>query len=152
LDAQIKLQQHLYTAGFAGDTTLATQEFYMENIFLFALLMFIGWHVLAIRKDISNRNLSTTLFLSIESNEKDKDDIPLECIKLLKKTNISFAIVPSMELVEPGEHKSLVVSRVVFEAYQDNIRGVYLHPRRIELLELEAQKNWYLKHGWQNDG
>ena len=124
----------------------------MENIFLFALLMFIGWHVIAIRKYISIRIISTTLFLSIESNEKDEYDIPLERINLLKKTNISFAIVPGMELFEPGEHKSLEVSRVVFEAYQDNIRGVYLHPRRIQLLEFEAQKNWYLKHGWQNGG
>lgn len=124
----------------------------MENIFLFALLIFIGWHVIAIRKDKSNRNLSTTLFLSLESNEKDEYDIPLEGINLLKKTNISFAIVPGMELVEQGEHKSLGVSRVVFEAYQDNIRGVYLHPRRIQLSEFETQKNWYLKHGWQNAG
>jgi hypothetical protein len=98
------------------------------------------------------RNISTTLFLSIESNEQDENGIPLENVKLLKKTNISFAIVSGMELAEPGEHKSLKVSRVVFEDFQHNARGVHLQTKRIELSQLESTVNGYLKHGWQNNG
>lgn len=124
----------------------------METIFLSALLFFIGWNVIAIRNDISIRNISTTLFLSIQSNEEDKGGTPLESVNLFKKTNISFAIVPGMELVEPGEHRSLQVSRVVFEDFQNNARGVYLHPKRTQLSQLEGMVNWYLKHGWKNGG
>jgi hypothetical protein len=124
----------------------------MENIFLTALLILIGWSVFAIRKAINVRNTSTTLFLSIESNEQDENGIPLESVHLLKKTNISFAIVPGMELVEPGERRSLQVSRVVFEDFQNNARGVYLQSKRMQLSQLEGMASEYLKHGWQNGG
>lgn len=124
----------------------------MENIFLTALLIVIGWNIFTIRKDMNIRKISTTLFLSIESNEQDENGIPLENVNLLKKTNISFAIVPGMELVEPGEHRSLQVSRVVFEDFQNNARGVHLQPKRIQLSQLEGMVNAYLKHGWQNGG
>lgn len=122
----------------------------MENIFLIALLIFIAWNVIAIRKDISVRNISTNLFLSITSNEEDANGIPFESIPLLKKTKISFAIVPGMDLAEPGESMPLQVTKVVFEDFNDNVRGIHLKSKRVPLTELEIRADSYRKNGWQN--
>ncbi len=121
----------------------------MNFLFLTALLAFVGWQVLAIRKDMSSRNFSTTLFLSLESVEKTESGLPLKSFHLQKRTKIPFAVVPGMELSDLGLSPTMQVSRVVFEDSQENTRVVHLKPRQLQLSELENIANSYLKHEWQ---
>ena len=123
----------------------------MNLFILIALIALIGWQVLVIRRDINSQSITTTLFLSLESKDECENGLPLKSFHLLKKTNISFAIVPGMELSDLGLSPTTQVMRVVFEDFQDNVRGVHLKPRRLPLSELDNVANSYLKHGWQSN-
>ncbi len=118
----------------------------MENIWLVVFLVFIGWHVVALRKDIRVRDVSTTLFLSIDSDEDDGPGLPVKSAHLLRKVRTPFAVVPGMELADSGS-MNLQVVRVVFE---DNARGVYLKSKRVPLSQLDDTVRSFVKSGWQD--
>lgn len=114
----------------------------METLILIIILV-IGWQVIALRKDVSSLRNSTTVFYSIESEERDAAGIEEGRVNLRKNFYLPIAITPGMEFAGIA-----LVIRVVFD---DEGRSIYLKPGCAPIGSLEDTKKWYLSRGWIDD-
>lgn len=121
----------------------------MEILALFVLLAIIGWQLLNLRTEIKSQRTSTTLYMSVESNEIDeKIGIPRKSIQLRKKFSNSIHVVPGMQYSIPGESKQIMVNRVVFDEFG---RGIHLSSRQVPESQVDDEAKSYARGGWQSD-
>jgi hypothetical protein len=120
----------------------------METLGTLALLLLIGWQVVALRKDIGSLTHGTTVFYLIESEEKAADGIAERSVNLRKKFDLPIAIIPGMEFAGIANNKPTLVARVVFDTEG---RGVHLKSGLVPLRELDDTRKWYESRGWSSD-
>lgn len=121
----------------------------METLALFTLLAIIGWQLLNIRTEIKSQRTSTTLYMSVESNEIDeKIGIPRKSIQIRKKLSNSIQVVPGMQYSIPGDSRQIMVTRVVFDEIG---RGIHLSNRQVPESQVDDEAKSYARGGWQSD-
>lgn len=121
----------------------------MELLALFALVAIIGWQLLNLRTEIKAQRTSTTLFMSVESNEIDeKIGIPLKSIQLRKTFSNPIQVVPGMQYSIPGESRQINVTRVVFDEFG---RGIHLSNIQVPGSKVDDEAKSYVRGGWQSD-
>lgn len=110
-------------------------------------LTFVAWQVIEVRNEIAGLRTSTTLFMTVESKERDQDGIPNKTIQLRKKVTLPTVVVPGMEYSIPGEHRQLLVTRVVFDDWG---RGVHIAERRVPEAQVEQEAKSFACGGWHD--
>jgi hypothetical protein len=120
----------------------------MENFGTIALLLLIGWQVMAVRKGVDSLTYRTTVFYLIESEERSASGIAEGSVILSKKFDLPIAITPGMEFAGIANNKPTLVARVVFDTED---RGVHLKSGLMPLQELEDTKKWYVSRGWSSE-
>lgn len=120
----------------------------METLGTIALLLLIGWQVIALRKDVGSLTYRTTVIYLIESEERSTSGIAEGSVILRKKFDLPIAITPGMEFAGVANNEPTLVARVVFDTEG---RGVHLKSGLVPLQELEDTRTWYASRGWSAD-
>lgn len=113
-----------------------------------ALLLLIGWQVVALRKDVGSPTYRTTVFYLLESQEKSASGVAEGSVNLRKKFHLPIEITPGMEFAGIANNKPTLVARVIFDTEG---RRVHLKPGLVPLKEFEDTKKWYESRGWSSD-
>ena len=120
----------------------------MESLGLFAVLLVLGWQVFALRRDVDAQAYPTTVFYSVESEERSASGVAESSVHFRKKLGLPIAVVAGMEFAGVANNTPTSVVRVVFDTEG---RGVHLKPGLAAMKGLEEIKRWYVSREWISD-